>query len=88
MSFSSEDRFVDLRLSTSRPGVMVAARLSGGVDVYDLFRDAGAPVLSTQLFSTSDCSCLDLDSTSRYIIVGTQDGLVALAALSQGLVAN
>lgn len=85
MSFTSPQRYVDLRLSQTRPGVFVGCRLNGGVDVYDLFRNAGEPVLSCQLFSTSECTCMDFDSTGKYILTGTADGLVGYAMLSSAL---
>ncbi|CAL6027342.1 Dynein_intermediate chain [Hexamita inflata] len=88
MSFVSPQRYVDFRLSASRPGVFVGCRLNGGIDVYDMFRNAAEPVLSTQLFSTSECTCMDFDSTGRYLLTGTVDGLIALSMLSPSLVSN
>lgn len=87
MSFMSPYRYVDLRLSPSRPGVFVGCRLNGGVDVYDLFRNAGEPVLSCQLFSTSECTCMDFDSTGKFILTGTADGLIGYASLGSSLCA-
>lgn len=79
---------MDFNLSPSRPGVFVGLKLNGSVDVFDLLKSTTEPVLTTQIFPTSEATCCDLDSTGKYVLCGTEDGLIALAELSNSLSMN
>lgn len=68
--------------------MLLAVRENGFLDVYDLFRNLQKPVLQQQVFNTSACTCMDLDSTGKYVLVATRDGLVAYIQLSENLAKN
>jgi dynein intermediate chain 2 len=71
--------------STTRPGVFLATKLDGTLDVWDIFYRQDEPVLSTKI-GDAGLTCVQVHGKGKLAAVGAVDGSISLLELSESLV--
>lgn len=83
-SASGNACYTDCAFSPARPGVIVCSRSDGFIDVYDVTTNLSSPILSMKV-SDFSLTCIEYDTTGKFLAVGIMDGTVLILEVSDYL---